>query len=56
MTVARNDKFQVSQLKKFDKIVISPGPGNPNRAGLCLEVVDQYFKKNPFLVFVLVTK
>ena len=47
VTVARNDKFKVSQLKKFDKIVISPGPGNPNRAGLCLEVVDQYFKKKP---------
>ena len=47
VTVARNDKFKINQLKKFDKIVISPGPGNPDNAGLCLEVVDQYFKKKP---------
>ena len=30
ITVLRNDQFNVNNLKKFDKIVISPGPGNPN--------------------------
>jgi len=45
VTVARNDQFKIRELKKFDKIVISPGPGNPDNAGFCLEVVDQYFKK-----------
>ena len=45
VTVARNDQFKINQLKNFDKIVISPGPGNPDNAGFCLEVVDRYFKK-----------
>jgi anthranilate synthase/aminodeoxychorismate synthase-like glutamine amidotransferase len=47
VTVVRNDKFKINELKKFDKIVISPGPGNPDSAGLCLEVLDQYLKKKP---------
>ena len=45
VTVLRNDKFKINHLKKFDKIVISPGPGNPDNAGLCLEVLDKYIKK-----------
>jgi anthranilate/para-aminobenzoate synthase component II len=39
VTVLRNDKFKINDLKKFDKIVISPGPGNPDSAGLCLELL-----------------
>ena len=42
VTVLRNDKFKIKDLKNFDKIVISPGPGNPDQAGMCLEVVDKY--------------
>ena len=42
VTVLRNDKFKLNDLKNFDKIVISPGPGNPDQAGLCLEVVNKY--------------
>ena len=34
--------------KKYDKIVISPGPGNPNQAGNCLKIVIVY-KKIPIL-------
>jgi len=45
--VVRNDKFKINSLKNYDKIVISPGPGNPNQAGFCLEVMDQYIKKKP---------
>ena len=47
VTVVRNDKFKINDLKKFDKIAISPGPGNPSQAGLCLEVIDQYINKKP---------
>ena len=34
-------------LKKFNKIVISPGPGNPNQAGNCLKIVKDLYKKIP---------
>jgi len=47
VTVVRNDKFKISFLKQFDKIVISPGPGNPSQAGLCLEVIREFIDKKP---------
>ena len=39
--VYRNDKInsKTIETKKYDKIVISPGPGNPNQAGNCLKIV-----------------
>ena len=45
--VVRNDKINgISILKKkYDKIVISPGPGNPNQAGNCLKIVNEVYKK-----------
>ena len=49
--VYRNDKISISQInrKKFDKIVISPGPGNPSQAGNCLKIVKHFFKFIPIL-------
>ena len=49
--VIRNDKINgISILKKkYDKIVISPGPGNPNQAGNCLKIVNEVYKKIPIL-------
>ena len=29
--IVRNDKFNLNDIKKFNKIIISPGPGNPDR-------------------------
>ena len=49
VTVLRNDKFKLNDLKNFDKFVISPGPGNPDQAGLCLEVVKKYLNQKPIL-------
>ena len=39
--VFRNDKITSTEIirNKYDKIVISPGPGNPNQAGNCLKIV-----------------
>ena len=28
--IVRNDKFNLNDIKKFNKIIISPGPGNPD--------------------------
>lgn len=41
-TVWRNDKFELSQVNAFDKILLSPGPGIPSEAGLLLEVIREY--------------
>ena len=39
--VVRNDKIDSRRIlkKKYKKIVISPGPGNPTQAGNCLKIV-----------------
>ena len=49
--VVRNDKITSRKIlnKKYNKIVISPGPGNPNNAGNCLKIVKALYKKTPIL-------
>ncbi|MCI6860665.1 MAG: aminodeoxychorismate/anthranilate synthase component II, partial [Prevotella sp.] len=42
VTVYRNDQFELPMLEKFDKIVLSPGPGIPSEAGLLLDVIKTY--------------
>ncbi|MBN2212825.1 MAG: aminodeoxychorismate/anthranilate synthase component II [Bacteroidales bacterium] len=39
MDVFRNDEIAVEDIKKYDKILISPGPGIPSEAGICLDLV-----------------
>ena len=49
--VYRNDKINIDKIKKskYEKIVISPGPGNPNQAGYCLKIVKHFYKFIPIL-------
>ncbi len=49
--VIRNDKINTKSIlkNKYDKIVISPGPGNPNQSGNCLNIVKKLYKKIPIL-------
>ena len=49
--VIRNDKINGETVlkKKYDKLVISPGPGNPNQAGNCLKIVKEVYTKVPIL-------
>ncbi len=49
--VHRNDKINSSEIikKRFDRIVISPGPGNPNQSGNCLKIVREIHNKIPIL-------
>jgi anthranilate synthase component 2 len=42
VTVFRNDEFYIDELKPFDKILLSPGPGIPDEAGLLKEVIKTY--------------
>ncbi len=47
--VIRNDKITANQIlkRKYNAIVISPGPGNPNQAGNCIKIVRSLYKKIP---------
>ena len=49
--VIRNDQISANEIlkKKYNKIVISPGPGNPNQSGNCLKIVKSLYKKVPIL-------
>ena len=49
--VIRNDQITSNQIlkKKYNKIVISPGPGNPDQSGNCLKIVKSLYKKIPIL-------
>lgn len=42
VSVFRNDEFELNELKSFDKILLSPGPGVPKDAGLLKEVIQTY--------------
>ena len=42
VTVWRNDQFELDDVADFDKIVLSPGPGIPEEAGLLKAVVERY--------------
>ena len=49
--VIRNDQITSIEIlkRKYNKIVISPGPGNPNQSGNCLKIVKSLYKKIPIL-------
>jgi len=49
--VYRNDKIKIDEIKKnkYQKIVISPGPGYPNQAGNCIKIVKYFYKTIPIL-------
>ena len=49
--VVRNNKITANeiQINKYNKIVISPGPGNPNQSGNCINILKSFHKEIPFL-------
>ncbi|PUZ30413.1 anthranilate synthase component 2 [Chitinophaga costaii] len=42
VTVIRNDEIPLEQVKEYDKIILSPGPGIPEEAGLLLPLIKTY--------------
>lgn len=42
VTVKRNDKLSLEEVAKYDKILLSPGPGIPDEAGLLKPIIKQY--------------
>ncbi len=47
--VKRNDKFHLEEAENYDKILLSPGPGIPDEAGLLKAVIQRYATSKPIL-------
>jgi len=47
--VFRNDKITVKEVGNYDKVVLSPGPGIPDEAGILKEVIEQHHATLPIL-------
>jgi len=50
-TVRRNDKIGIAEIEAMapDAILLSPGPGTPDTAGICLAVIDRFSPTTPLL-------
>ena len=42
LTVVRNDKITLEEVDQFDKILLSPGPGIPDEAGVMKALIEKY--------------
>ena len=49
VTVKRNDHFSLEEVANYDKILLSPGPGIPDDAGLLKKLIQQYATSKPIL-------
>lgn len=51
IVVYRNDKVSASEIEKLnpDAIVLSPGPGKPEDAGICIDAVRRFYDEIPIL-------
>lgn len=49
VVVKRNRDFKLEEVNEFDAVVLSPGPGLPLEAGLCMELIDRYYKTKAIL-------
>lgn len=49
--VFRNDKITTDEIENLnpEAIILSPGPGKPQDAGICIDVVKEFYNKIPIL-------
>ena len=47
--VFRNDKIKLDEVGKYDKILISPGPGVPNEAGITIDLIKRWAPEKSIL-------
>jgi len=40
--IHRNDKVEIDSIERFDKIILSPGPGLPSESGILKQVIERY--------------
>ncbi|HEK9103275.1 aminodeoxychorismate/anthranilate synthase component II [Bacillus pfraonensis] len=51
IVVLRNDKVTIQELEEMKPkaIILSPGPGKPEDAGICIQVIQHFYKQIPIL-------
>ncbi|SKB67307.1 anthranilate synthase component 2 [Salegentibacter holothuriorum] len=49
VTVIRNDQLELEDVEKYDKILLSPGPGVPSEAGLLKPIIEKYASSKSIL-------
>ena len=49
VTVKRNDELDLEEIEDYDKILLSPGPGIPDEAGLLKNIISTYASKKSIL-------
>ena len=49
--VSRNDKITIDEIKDLnpEAVILSPGPGRPEDAGICMDLVNEFHDKIPIL-------
>jgi len=47
--VIRNDELELDDLEKYDKIILSPGPGIPDEAGLLMDIIREFAPRKSML-------
>src|SRR5438552_8508447 len=47
--VYRNDQIPLERVKEYDKIILSPGPGIPEEAGLLLQLIKEFASSKSIL-------
>lgn len=47
--VVKNDQFDIDAIGKYDRLVISPGPGIPQESGILMELIQRAYGKLPIL-------
>jgi para-aminobenzoate synthetase component 2 len=49
VTVKRNDEVTTAEALEYDGVLLSPGPGTPEDAGVCIDIVRECAGKVPIL-------
>src|SRR3954464_13024370 len=51
ITVLRNNQLSIDQIRDLNPkaIILSPGPGKPEDAGICIELIQTFYNKIPIL-------
>lgn len=49
--VARNDKITLEEIEEMnpERIILSPGPKSPKEAGICISLIQRFYKEKPIL-------
>jgi anthranilate synthase component 2 len=55
-SVFRNDEIDLEDVEGYDKILLSPGPGVPSQAGICIDLIRKYAFQKVYSGSVLVIR